>query len=113
MLARGRLGGREVSRAGEAFVECMKNGSVEDTVKTVACKPLKCVARVNVLAFVWVMSLVLSACGSHLEAIGNHELAAKRDLCIQSDPTSPGKVTACENIRRECERRRTKGNYTC
>ncbi|MFT5084653.1 MAG: hypothetical protein ACI9Y1_002708, partial [Lentisphaeria bacterium] len=29
------------------------------------------------------------------------------------NPTSPGRVTACENIRKECERRRKDGNFAC
>ena len=54
------------------------------------------------------------ACGSGgLKGLANAELVAKRDECLQKNPTSPGRVTACENIRKECERRRKEGNFAC
>jgi len=56
---------------------------------------------------------LLVGCEGRMSGMTNQELAAKRDACIQGNPTSPGKVTACENIRKECERRRKNGNYTC
>lgn len=57
---------------------------------------------------------LLGACGSGgLGGLENAELAAKRDECVRNNPTSPGRVTACENIRKECERRREDGNYAC
>lgn len=57
---------------------------------------------------------LLSACGrGSLANLENSELAGKRDECVRNDPTSPGRVTACENIRKECERRRKDGNYAC
>lgn len=57
---------------------------------------------------------VLSCEGrSSLRNMGDSELAAKRDDCLRHNPTAPGRVTACENIRRECERRRKEGNYAC
>lgn len=60
------------------------------------------------------MILFLAACGGgKLAGLENSEIAAKRDECIQQNPTSPGRVTACENIRKECERRRKEGNYAC
>lgn len=56
----------------------------------------------------------LAACGGgKLAGLENAELAAKRDECTRQNPTSPGRVTACENIRKECERRRKEGNYAC
>jgi hypothetical protein len=59
--------------------------------------------------------LLLAACegNSKMRQMNNTELASKRDECLRIDPTSPGKVTACENIRKECERRRSEGNYAC
>ena len=57
--------------------------------------------------------LLLSACDGGLKGLSNQELAAKSDACIQGNPTSPGKVTACENIKKECERRRKDGNFAC
>ncbi|TVZ42076.1 hypothetical protein P886_1430 [Alteromonadaceae bacterium 2753L.S.0a.02] len=55
----------------------------------------------------------LTACEGGLRSLSNQELAAKRDACVVGNPTSPGKVTACENIRKECERRRKDGNFAC
>ena len=55
----------------------------------------------------------LAACGGGMSGMSNQELAAKSDECVRRNPTSPGKVTACENIRKECERRRKDKNYAC
>ena len=60
-----------------------------------------------------VFALILTACGGGLSGMSNQEIAAKSDECIQRNPTSPGKATACENIRKECERRRKEGNFAC
>ena len=57
--------------------------------------------------------LLLTACEGKMQAMSNQELTAKRDECIRGNPTSPGRVTACENIRKECERRNKEGNYAC
>jgi hypothetical protein len=56
---------------------------------------------------------LLNACGGALAGLDNTELATKRQDCMRQNPTSPGRVTACENIRKECERRRKSGNYVC
>ena len=50
---------------------------------------------------------------ARLSALSNGELAFKNDECLLKQPTAPGMVTACENIRKECEKRRAKGNYSC
>jgi uncharacterized protein YcfL len=50
---------------------------------------------------------------SKMKKMSNSELVSKRDECLRTNPTSPGKVTACENIRKECERRRKERNYAC
>jgi len=61
-----------------------------------------------------ISALALAACdGGKMQKMSNQELAAKNEECVQGNPTSPGKVTACENVRKECERRRAEGNYTC
>ncbi|WP_086929471.1 hypothetical protein [Agarilytica rhodophyticola] len=52
-------------------------------------------------------------CDGGLKGLSNQELAGKQDECIQRNPTSPGKVTACENIKKECNRRRKEGNFAC
>ena len=56
---------------------------------------------------------MLTACDGGMKGLSNQELVAKNDECVQGNPTSPGKVTACENIKKECERRRKEGNYAC
>lgn len=60
-----------------------------------------------------VFALCLTACEGGMKSLSNQELAAKRDECVAGNPTAPGKVTACENIRKECERRRKEGNFAC
>lgn len=58
--------------------------------------------------------LLTAACeGSAMRNMSDGELASKRDECQRNNPTAPGRVTACENIRKECERRRTEGNFAC
>lgn len=58
-------------------------------------------------------SAALTACEGGLRSLSNQELAAKNDECVRGNPTSPGKVTACENIKKECARRREEGNFAC
>lgn len=58
-------------------------------------------------------SAFLVACEGGLKSMSNQELAAKNDECVRGNPTSPGKVTACENIKKECARRREEGNFAC
>jgi len=65
-------------------------------------------------ALIAVLVLVVACEGnSKMKQMSNSELASKRDECLRVNPSSPGKVTACENIRKECERRRGEGNYSC
>lgn len=66
--------------------------------------------------FVLASALILftAACeGSSMRNMADAELASKRDQCLRNNPTAPGQVTACENIRKECERRRKQGNFAC
>ena len=64
--------------------------------------------------FLLVTSALLLGCeGGKMQRLSNDELVARNDECIKGNPTSPGKVTACENVRKECERRRKEGNYAC
>ena len=67
--------------------------------------------KLSILALLTVVSL--SACKGGLKDLSNQELAAKADECVQGNPTSPGRVTACENIKSECARRREQGNFAC
>lgn len=59
------------------------------------------------------LTLLYACGGGKLAGLSNEEIAAKQDACIRNAPTSPGRVTACENIRKECQSRRKKGNYAC
>ncbi len=69
---------------------------------------------IRLLILFILVSLGLVACdGGKMQKMSNQDLAAKNEECVQGNPTSPGKVTACENVRKECERRRKEGNYTC
>lgn len=71
-------------------------------------------ARVCVIFWGVFVAVSLSGCGkSGMQGLTNQELAAKNDECVMGNPTSPGRVTACENIKKECKRRRKDGNYTC
>ncbi len=67
----------------------------------------------KLLGFALLSTLFFAGCESRMSGMSNQELAAKRDECVQRNPTSPGKVTACENIRKECESRRKEGNFAC
>lgn len=58
-------------------------------------------------------SMVLAACEGKMQKMSNQELAQKNSECVRNNPTSPGRVTACENIRKECEARREKKIYAC
>lgn len=67
--------------------------------------------------FVTVIALIvaLGGCsGSSLENLSDNALAEQYGECLDKKPTSPGRVQACENMRRECDRRRTElGKYIC
>lgn len=67
------------------------------------------------VCLVLVFALMLAACegNSKMRAMSNNELSGKRDDCLRREPSAPGQVTACENIRKECERRRQESNYFC
>ncbi len=53
-------------------------------------------------------TFVLIGCegNSKMKAMSDFELAQKNSACLIGKPTAPGKATACENIRKECDRRR-------
>ncbi len=71
------------------------------------------ICRTTALLIFTLATFGLTACEGGMKSMSNQELASKRDECVQRNPTSPGKVTACENIRKECERRRKDGNFAC
>jgi len=55
------------------------------------------------LAMIATFALLFTACEGKMQKMSNAELAEKRADCVRNNPTSPGRVTACENIRKECE----------
>lgn len=60
--------------------------------------------------------LLLAGCGgdSRLKSLRDFELAERYATCLDRQPTAPGQVQACENIKRECERRREElGTFVC
>jgi len=61
-------------------------------------------------------SVLLGGCdnNSKLQQLPDFELSEKYAVCLDKKPTSPGKATACENLRRECELRREQlGSFVC
>ncbi|TQV82604.1 hypothetical protein FKG94_07685 [Exilibacterium tricleocarpae] len=60
-------------------------------------------------------ALAVTGCSdSELRQMSDNELAGKYADCLDNRPTAPGKATACENMRRECERRREElGSFLC
>ncbi len=67
------------------------------------------------ITFLLMCLCLVAACegSGTLREMSDSELSSKRDRCLRNDPTAPGQVTACENIRKECERRRAQGNFAC
>lgn len=56
------------------------------------------------------------ACGkeSELRSMHDLELAERHAGCLDREPTAPGRVQACKNIKRECDRRKEDlGLYVC
>ena len=56
--------------------------------------------------------LAAAGCGSQMEDISDAELQEKVYEC-RSSSLSPGMAIACDNFRRECERRRSEGRFVC
>lgn len=69
----------------------------------------------RIITFILVCLGLMVACegNAQLRDLTDSELSSKRDRCLRNDPTAPGQVTACENIRKECDRRRAQGNFAC
>ncbi|MEC8429600.1 MAG: hypothetical protein VXZ35_14280 [Pseudomonadota bacterium] len=65
-----------------------------------------------------VVTLVLLLAGCErdtaLTRMSDYDLAERYGFCLDREPTAPGKAQACENLRRECERRKKElGSYVC
>lgn len=51
---------------------------------------------------------------SRIERMTDFELSERYSQCLEKKPSAPGYATACENMRRECERRKAElGSYVC
>jgi len=60
--------------------------------------------------------LMASGCDqrSPLAHLSDYELSEKHDRCLEKRPTAPGAHIACENYKKECEKRRNElGSYVC
>ena len=67
------------------------------------------------LSTLFIVTLLLFSCSrSGLSDLSTQELVAKSDECMENIPSAPGKVTSCENIRKECKRRRIEeSDFSC
>ena len=69
--------------------------------------------RIFVLC-IYVLALTGCEKSSKLKKLDDYDLAQRYGECLDKKPTAPGKVQACENLRRECERRRQElGSFIC
>lgn len=57
--------------------------------------------------------LQLAACNNKLAALTPEELRDRIYECERTAEPGPGLAIACDNYRRECERRRNAGQYVC
>ena len=56
---------------------------------------------------------LLSGCGSKLADVSDNELADQMHACRTDQDPSPGRAIACDNYKRECDRRRKEGRFVC
>ena len=57
--------------------------------------------------------VLLSACSNKLESIADEDLADTMHECRAATDQSPGMAIKCDNIARECSRRRDEGKFVC
>ena len=57
--------------------------------------------------------LIVSACESPLKDLPDNDLADQMYACTVSNEQTPGFAIRCDNLTRECERRRDEGRYVC
>ena len=57
--------------------------------------------------------ILLSGCSNKLEGIADDELADTMHECRAAVDQSPGMAIKCDNIARECARRREEGRFVC
>ena len=63
--------------------------------------------------WIGVALLALSGCSSELESIPHDKLADTMHECRAGTDQSPGMAIRCDNIARECARRREEGKFVC
>ena len=65
--------------------------------------------------FLVALCAALFACGdSKIRSMDDYELSERYGKCLDNKPSAPGSATACENLRKECERRRRElGFFVC
>ena len=57
--------------------------------------------------------LSAAGCSNKFESIPDEELADSMYECRTSSNQSPGMAIRCDNVERECERRRDDGRFVC
>lgn len=66
------------------------------------------------LVIAFTVPVLLAGCGkSGLSDMSDFDLEQKYGYCLDHQPTAPGKATACENLRKECEIRASNDNFVC
>jgi hypothetical protein len=67
--------------------------------------------RITLLVSISLM--MLGACSNKFESIPDDELADKMYECRTVTDQSPGMAIKCDNVVRECKRRRDAGRFVC
>ena len=57
--------------------------------------------------------MLLAGCTNKFESIPDEELADSMYECRTAQDQSPGMAIRCDNVTRECARRRDEGRYVC
>ncbi|MEM7099853.1 MAG: hypothetical protein AAF541_16420 [Pseudomonadota bacterium] len=58
-------------------------------------------------------AIVMTGCSNKLESIADEDLADTMHECRSAVDQSPGMAIRCDNITRECSRRREEGRFVC
>lgn len=67
----------------------------------------------NKLAVCLGLIVVLGACSNKMESIADEDLADSMHECRAVTDQSPGMAIKCDNVARECSRRREEGRFVC
>ena len=57
--------------------------------------------------------VMLSGCTNKFESVPDEELADSMYMCRTEQDQAPGMAIRCDNVRRECARRRDNGRFVC